>query len=435
MAPKKKMQTKFGSKAPPKKASAKPSTTTRSAVTKKPAAKATEPTRKQPARKAAQAARREEAPADGADAGEESNREGSAPRKVAPQRPTRKRKATDDDGAGGEDEATAGPATRRPASKKAKTDKGKGKIADTQRGSKRPRGDASEDEDSEDEDDVGPDGPSKRNKRRREADAPGSTGSADGPAKDANADANAAVDEEDEGDPWKEIGSPLAATVARIECTFQEMPAELIVSVKVFNDPYDFTSRLGYLARLRLARTNADGQQLDDVIGYIQAWRISKPTTTLPDVHPEWQGEILSAGAKHEAMEETALCLRALFTPDGTPRPALKANTTQVEQNPLMFVQMIYTRHRFQRNGLLRPALDGFYTAIAQLPQWFAFAGTLVLVPSAPADYKGAVWEGTDDRVVEKTLIRVYTRCGYAVWVRNAVVDDMYVTVMGRATP
>ena len=432
MAPKKKKQTKSGSKVPPKKASAKASTTTRSAVTKKPAAKATEPTRKQPVRKAAQATRREEPPANDADAGEESDREGSPPRKLAPKRATRKRKTPEDGEAGGEDELTAGPATHRPASKKAKPDKGKGKVTDTQRGSKRPRSEASGDEDSEDEDDVGP---SKRNKRRREADAPGSTDSADRPADDADADANAAVDEEDAEDPWEEVGAPLATTVARVECMFQEMPAELIVSIKVFNDPYDFTSRLGYLARLRLARTDADGQQLDDVIGYIQAWRISKPTTTVPDVNPEWQGEILSAGAKHEAMEETALCLQALFTQDGTPRPALKGNTAQVEQDPLMFIQMIYTRHRFQRNGLLRPALDGFYTAIAQLPQWFAFAGTLVLVPSAPADYKGAVWEGTDDRVVEKTLIRVYTRCGYAVWVRNAVVDDMYVTVMGRATP
>ena len=434
MAPKKKQTTA------PKKTSAKASTTTKSKprVAKKQAPKPTAPTRRQPARKAARSARLEEAPADdaevageiGPDTGEGPERAARPPKTVAPQRRTQKRKAPDDDGTSGDDSETDDPKTRRPASKKAKADKGKGKVIDTPRGSKRPRTPASGSDNGEDQENIGS-GP-RRSRRGKEADSPGSTGADDRPADGADAAARAA--EEEREDPWEDIDPPLATTEARVDCMFQEEPAELIVAVKVFGDPNDFRSRLGYLVRLRLARTDGD-EQLDDVIGYILAWRVSKPTPSLPNVNPHWHEEILSEGEKHETMEETSWCLQALLNPDGTPRPALKANTGQVVDNPLMFIQMIYIRSLFQRKGLLAPALNCFYTAIGQLPQWFAFAGSLVLVPSAPSDYKGGVWKGIGDAIVETSLIGVYRKQGYAIWIKNARIGENLITVMGRALP
>jgi hypothetical protein len=288
--------------------------------------------------------------------------------------------------------------------------------------------------DDEDAQESGPDPgpPSKPVKRRKIPETPDTDDPEDPLADEANPDADAVERQED---PWREVDAPLATTDARIACQFEGNPAELIVSLRVFSDPFGFRSRLGYLGRLQLARTDDEGEQLDNVIGYIQAWRISKPTTSLPQVNTAWLQEILSNGRKAPEIEETVLCLQALFTGAGVLQETLRENTDRIAENPLMFIQMIYTRHGFQSKGLLRPALDCFYTAIGQLPQWFAFAGNLVLVPSAPADYKGRMWEDFDADTAEETLIGVYRNRGYAVWVRDAKVRGNLVTVMGRATP
>jgi len=57
-----------------------------------------------------------------------------------------------------------------------------------------------------------------------------------------------------------------------------------------------------------------------------------------------------------------------------------------------MYIEMIYIESDFQRNGLLKPALEGFYETLANgIPEWFAFAGTIVLIPASPQGEHGNV--------------------------------------------
>lgn len=436
MAAKKKQTTKSSTAT---KQSAKASTVTKSSsrVAKKPASRPIEATRRQPPRKAAQAARQRQTPAGdagevddlGSGAVEEPEPETSPPREIASRCTTRKRKAPEDDDDDGDE-----PVTRRTASKKAKPYKGKGKAAASQGRATRSTQQLSDDEDAQ-ESESDPQPSSKQRTRRKKADTPVANDSEDPqdrPADDADTDVDAVEREED---PWTQVDAPLATTEARVAWLFEGDPAELVASLKVFTDPFGFQSRLGYLVRLTLARTDDAGEQSNDVLGYIQAWRVSKPTNTVPHVPPVWQQEILSNGRKAPEIEETVLCLQALFTQAGNLQAPLIAKANRIASNPLMFIQMIYIRQRFQRRGLLGPALECFYMAIAQLPEWFAFAGNLVLVPSVPADYKGQAWDDVDITAAEASLIGVYTSRGYAVWVRDAHVRRTVVTVMGRAIP
>jgi hypothetical protein len=134
-------------------------------------------------------------------------------------------------------------------------------------------------------------------------------------------------------------------------------------------------------------------------------------------------------------MGETSMCLSALFTENGTTRPIVGTNTSQLERNPLMFIRTIYIRLEFQRNGLLSPALECFHMTLAQLPEWFAFTGTLVQVPGRSDNGQGESWRSMIDTTIEDVLIKAYPNRGFEVWVRNGPSHGYFFTVMGRATP
>jgi hypothetical protein len=155
----------------------------------------------------------------------------------------------------------------------------------------------------------------------------------------------------------------------------------------------------------------------------------------LPNVGNAWRTDILENDDEETPLNETRMCLLALFRRDGEPRAAVGEHTDQLRDNPLMFIQMIYIRPQFSRQGLLRPALECFYDALSQLPEWFAFAGSLVLVPGPPDDAKGNVWAGRDLKDVENTLANIYRGQGFTIWIHNGKVRGELITVMGRATP
>ena len=189
-----------------------------------------------------------------------------------------------------------------PPSKRLRTDKVKAKPIDKQRGRKRrPREESSDDEDEQDTD-GGSDRPIKRTRSRTRSPSPGSAGPADERGNDADEPADNAADFEDEADSWDTIESLSSSEVQR-DCTFLKEPARLTVAVKVHRDQ-TYASRLGYFARFILSQTRrneADGEDgtNDNVIGFIQAWRISKPTAQfLQAEQAAWLEEILSPGEK-----------------------------------------------------------------------------------------------------------------------------------------
>ena len=228
----------------------------------------------------------------------------------------------------------------------------------------------------------------------------------------------------------------LAKRQARVECLYNDNPAALIVSLKVFSDPNNYASRLRYCTRLELTYKAINewhgNRRQNNIVGHIEAWRIVKPAPNLPGVNNAWVKELLANKEKEAETYETALCMRALFTRVGEPKTALGKYTAQIRDDPIMFVQTIYIRCHFRQKGLLSPSLDGFYTTLGGLPKDFAFAGNLVLVPG-PLDISIATaWRGMDVNEVERRLTTTYLNRGYAVWIKNARVGGNIISVMGR---
>jgi hypothetical protein len=138
----------------------------------------------------------------------------------------------------------------------------------------------------------------------------------------------------------------------------------------------------------------------------------------------------------NDTVREMGWCLQALYSRNGEPRPWTRARRVELLDNRLLFIQMVYTFRQFQANGLLRHALDAFNRGLGQLPEWFAFRGSLVLVPSPPVGDRGRVWRDTDDAEVERILRDVYHRRGaYEVWCDSVNVRRTAITVMGRVVP
>ena len=209
------------------------------------------------------------------------------------------------------------------------------------------------------------------------------------------------------------------------------------VNLQVHKDPNKFGSRLGYRARLTLLPSaRAEGETL---VGYVHGWRIDKPTQTFPNkrLRDVWRQELLKTGRKTTVIEETSLCMRALYSDDGEVRDVVSKGTAEL-QNSLLFVQLIYILPEFQKKGLLPATLAGYHGVLASPPEWYAFTGTVVLVPARPEGSRGNVWGKMSDKEVENVLIKAYNKHGgYEVWARDANVilqrgEETELTVMGR---
>lgn len=240
---------------------------------------------------------------------------------------------------------------------------------------------------------------------------------------------------------WEAL-TTLATSESNRRCTFQGDDARLTVSLKVHTDP-DSSCRLGYYARFilrhRRGKHDRSDDEGDDVVGSIQSWRIAKNTHRSPNAeHTAWLEELLAFKRQKHAKTETAKCLRVLFNGDGEVTKEARDHADALDQKSLMFIEMIHIRPAFARNGLLRHALESWYEALERLPEWFAFSGTLVLVPSKPDGAYGDAWIGMSDEEIEASLINVYRRRGFERWAEGELRRGLFmevIIVMGRATP
>lgn len=224
-----------------------------------------------------------------------------------------------------------------------------------------------------------------------------------------------------------------------VECSFQGSPARLRTTLLVHQDPQAPPYLLGYRAVLQLDRSSNGKPQWEDA-GYIDSWRIDKATAAHPhDKKDAWCREMVAPSideAWPDMKQEAAYCLKALYTKKGEPAKKLKNpdREASLASSSLMFVQMTYFNEAFQRQGLLRHALASFYELLGRLPEWLAFAGIVVLVPSRPDGYRSVGWGDQDDDEVAVTLEMVYANAGYQRWV-SSVVSETRAVVMGRLVP
>ena len=237
----------------------------------------------------------------------------------------------------------------------------------------------------------------------------------------------------------REQGEELAMVQDSTQCTFREIDARLTVKLQVHRDPDQHDSRVGYRARLTLHHDMAFDIPQGDA-GDIYSWRISKPTAALPNANVQnFRREIMLPGIENVGPEirETACCMRALYTQQGVAKARFRdADVRNQLTNSLIFIEMIYIRPDFARQGLLQHALRLYHDMLGTLPEWYAFAGTVVLVPSRPEGMKGDAWGTRDDDEVEQALQRAYGRHGgYEVFGNNVNVSGRAITVMGRTVP
>lgn len=297
---------------------------------------------------------------------------------------------------------------------------------------KRPVGDQGEGDDRR---------PAKR-PRRGEAEAPPPAAIADN--NDDEQEGQGVSEEElrlDDADHSADCELEDIDQLARVESgdiafTLDEADVTLKFRLQVFEDPEHSDCRLFH--RLRVFLTAAD-QEVREA-GYIHAYRISRRNQAHRR-HAEnqaWIRELMPKNVNRvpEEIRETAMCLRAMFNLDGTVAVS-KVRDADIRQSlanhPLLFIEMIHIRRRYQRKGLLTPVVRHWQRLLQQLPEWYAFLGNIVLVPGKPNnDRAGAVWAGKEDNEVEEVLTVAYRRQGFEVWVQGAKVGDVRIRVMGK---
>lgn len=234
--------------------------------------------------------------------------------------------------------------------------------------------------------------------------------------------------------------APLATAESIRICKFKDGDAELTVKLEVRhypNDPYDFPL-LSYDVTVQLTVDQDVGPAN---AGCIYSLRVNKSTAANPSVraahdlyycmvHPRKSVQVLGN------MSELAVCLKALIHKDTRElrRKLSREHREAFQANPLLFISHIHIREEFARQGLLRHVLKGFEDCLANLPEWYAFSGTMLLIPGVIEGEKGDVWRGmSDDAVVEK-LKDTYAKHGFELWIEQTLVleDRQLVPVMGK---
>jgi hypothetical protein len=233
----------------------------------------------------------------------------------------------------------------------------------------------------------------------------------------------------------------LASAEDSVQVEVDGQNAWLTTRLQILPDPVS-ASRLRYRATLYLQT----GKQEDGdgvYAGYVNGWRIAKKTNAKGSASDSWVKDLLQPLPNNLkktsiSLKETALCLRALFDGDGDAQKDADMSEElrkQLHSESLLFIEMLELDHPYQGKGLLLAMMGSYTVTLGLLPEWFAFAGTIVLVPAKPAAAHD-IWSGVADDKVEGKLISKYERVGFQVWTRNEVKDSANayreIVVMGR---
>ena len=250
-------------------------------------------------------------------------------------------------------------------------------------------------------------------------------------------DAETPSDDEDL-EEWDKVKF-LAEAETNLPCTYRgddnkEVSGRIRAELRIHPDA-ECKSRLGYCVRFHKTDTGSEEEQ---IVAYIDAWRIDKPTPTRPD-RAAFVAELINPRYDRidAAKSETALCMKSIFTKQGTLKRPFQNREGELGEDKLIFIQMIRILPQFQRKRLLGPVLSAFNDVLGNdtLPEWYVFDGTLVLVPARPDSSGGDSWGDMKDDQVESKLVGVYKQHGYSVWGQEVKVDGFQVTVMGRKIP
>ncbi|KAI7337512.1 hypothetical protein KC315_g2274 [Hortaea werneckii] len=213
------------------------------------------------------------------------------------------------------------------------------------------------------------------------------------------------------------------------EVPIKEKAGYLKTKLRIETDPTS-QHRLAYNATFSLVPTPNPSENQEDQeeeqeqeVGYLLSWRVDKPTSTHPEAKTPWKDLLtLPIPRQPKSQRELAKCLQAIYDKKGVLRPDFHAYEAELTENSLLYIEMVFLDETVRGTGAFRSAMQGFEAALAGLPEWFAFAGTVLLVPGMPIIHQDA-WEGErDDAKIEEVLIGKYSKRGYEVWARKAEV-------------
>ncbi|KAK4956313.1 hypothetical protein LTR10_005835 [Elasticomyces elasticus] len=238
-------------------------------------------------------------------------------------------------------------------------------------------------------------------------------------------------------DPLTSVTDTLTFQYGLVDQDNPDRQAEdLIGKLDINLDPARL-ARIGYNASFYMS-FDPDDDTIRTLVGTIDAWRIEKRTDAKPIARAGWINDFLTTipatDGTHDHWNETYKCLRAIFKEDGVPK-AVKHLKDELASHSLIFIQMVHTLDAYQKRGIMPAMLTLFRRLVQRLPEWFAFDGVLVLVPSRPASEAGDAWGVVADKTVGKNLIKYYGRSGFEKMVVGMKVGGKYgeiVTVLGR---
>ncbi|KAI7241883.1 hypothetical protein KC330_g267 [Hortaea werneckii] len=211
------------------------------------------------------------------------------------------------------------------------------------------------------------------------------------------------------------------------EVPIKEKAGHLKTKLRIETDPTS-QHRLAYNATFSLVPSpnpleNQEDETEEQEVGYLLSWRIDKPTSKHPEAKTPWKDILtLPIPRQPKSQRELAKCLQAIYDKKGTLRPDFHPHEAELTDNSLLYIEMVFLDETVRGTGAFRSAMQGFEAALAGVPEWFAFAGTIILVPGMPIVHQDA-WEGEkDDAKIEEVLIGKYSKRGYEVWARKAEV-------------
>ncbi|KAK0262187.1 hypothetical protein B0A54_05134 [Friedmanniomyces endolithicus] len=144
---------------------------------------------------------------------------------------------------------------------------------------------------------------------------------------------------------------------------------------------------------------------------------------------PAYLDEMLRPGTRYD--KDVFDCFAKMYDASGQTLPALAAQSEAVQADQVVFIEELELHRRFHSRGYGEIALRIFHHALMNLPDGYAFNGTVLLKPYS---MNAGPVPTQDPYEVEGRLLRFYRKCGYEVWYEEEG-REIGKRIMGRTLP
>ncbi|KAK1086887.1 hypothetical protein LTR33_001348 [Friedmanniomyces endolithicus] len=173
---------------------------------------------------------------------------------------------------------------------------------------------------------------------------------------------------------------------------------------------------------------HADGRDEKVHIGNLIANIVDRTALNSRET-PAYLDEMLRPGTRFD--KDVFDCFAKMYDEHGHTLPALAAQSEAVQSDVIMFIEEFELFRRYHSKGYGEIALRVFHHAMLNLPDGYAFNGTVLLKPYS---MDAGPIPNQDPYEVEGRLLRFYRKCGYEVWYEEEG-REIGKRIMGRTLP